>query len=87
MSQQVIGIALPQFLFDKANQIWLLSALFIMASIIPFKIIDRKPTLNSLEELTFSNGIQRLSQDTMTKMLLLILERNIRKKQSLITSE
>ena len=58
-----------------------------MASIIPFIIINRKPTLNSVEALTFSNGIQKLSQDTMTRTLILILERNMRKKQSLITSE
>ena len=57
LSQQVIGIALPKFLFDMDNQIWLLIAIFIVVIVVPLVLIRCITKPNSIKDMTFLNGI------------------------------
>jgi preprotein translocase subunit Sec63 len=82
-----MDIALPSFLKEEANQIYVLVAFFASIICVPIVIILKLKDTNDLSELLFDNGIHKHSSATMIMTLMGILDKNIRKKVKVITDD
>ena len=54
---QAFDIALPSFLLEKDNQIFMLAALFITVVMFPIAFLASRKNTNDLSDLEFDNGI------------------------------
>lgn len=82
-----MDIALPSFLKDENNQIYVLVAFFASIVCVPIVIIAKLKDTNDPSDLIFDNGIIKHSSAMMIMVLMGILEKNMRKKIKVISDD
>jgi hypothetical protein len=82
-----MDIALPSFLKDEKNQIYVLVAFFASIVCVPIVIILKLNDVNNPSDLYFDNGVVKNSSAVMVMNLMTVLEKNMRKKVKVISED
>jgi hypothetical protein len=83
-----MDIALPSFLKDENNQLYVLVAFFASIVLVPIVILLKLKDTNDVNDLIFANGIQKKSAALMMMTLMTeVMEKNIKKKVKAISED
>ena len=80
---QSINVALPSWLMEPENQIYVLLGFFFVLVCIPMFIISQTKSENKNHE----NGIDRRTDELMMNELMNHLENNMKKKKKVIEND
>ena len=80
-------IALPSFLMEDENQLYVLASVFVTLVMIPLAILAKTKDGNDPNDMFFENGVHKSSPALMSKVLLDVLDKNKRKKIKTISDE
>jgi len=65
----------------------MLGALFVTVVMFPIAFIASRKNVNDPSDLEFDNGIIRISRESMSRQLMGVLDKNMRKKIKVISEE
>ena len=83
-----MDIALPSFLKDENNQLYVLLAFFASIILVPIVILLKLKDTNSPSDVLFDNGIQKKSSALMLMTLMgEVMDKNVKKKVKVITDD
>ena len=84
---QTFDVAMPSFLMEEDNQIYLLLAFFLTFICVPIVVLAKTRDTNDKSELYFRNGIHKASAGVMVSNLIQSIEKNMKKKVKTLSDD